>query len=409
MYKNLALVCGLLTAGIVQAQQIPDLKLGKETIQFHAFASQGFLDSDQNNFLTMGTKGGTFGMTDFGFNATMQINDKLRVGAQIYDYNLGKLGEWHPDLDWAVTDYHWKDWLGVRAGKVKTPLGLFNDTQDMEFLSTWALMPQSTYPMDLRGQFIAHYGGDVYGHIGVKKAGTLDYTLYAGEILNDAHGGYVRGIYELQAFTPGLTGVTNDTFTIGVKGGDLRWTTPVKGLMVGASLMVQDWTLDQTERFGSFSLPSTVRLPKNNIQAYYAQYTFGNLQLNAEYRRHLTLANVLVGGVPIQAPGVGTVSDERDGFVSAAYRINKRFEIGTYHSRYYYDLGQGTTAPDTHIFDQAFTLRTDLNAFLDLKIEQHVMRGYGSTSSFHGFYLLENMQGFKPDTNMFVVRLGFHI
>ncbi len=407
--KYLTLCAGFLCAGIINAQQIPDLKVGNETIQFHAFASQGFLDSGQNNFLTLSTQGGSFGLTDFGFNASSQLNDKLRVGAQLYDYNAGKLGDWRPELDWAMVDYHWRDWLGVRAGKVKTTLGLFNDTQDMEFLSTWALMPQSTYPLDLRGQFIAHVGGDLYGHIDLKKAGGLDYTGYAGEIFDDQHGGYVRGIEELNQFSPGLTSASINTFTIGVEGGDIRWTTPVKGLMTGASLMFQDWTLDQKEYYGPAAVSFNIRLPIDYIQAYYAQYSFRNLQLNAEYRRHLDLPNGYQDGVLVVNPLLGKEIDGRDAFVSGSYRINKRFEVGTYHSRDYYDWQQPHGDPANHIFDQVFTLRTDLTTLIDLKIEQHIMRGYGSQVSFHGFYPLENMTGLKPDTNMFVVRMGFHI
>jgi len=37
-------------------------------------------------------------------------------------------------------------WFGVRGGKVKTVIGLSNDTQDYEFLNTFALLPQSVYP-----------------------------------------------------------------------------------------------------------------------------------------------------------------------------------------------------------------------------------------------------------------------
>ena len=40
--------------------------------------------------------------------------------------------------------------MGFREGRVKTSLGLYNDTQDQEFLHTWALLPQSLYPADLR-------------------------------------------------------------------------------------------------------------------------------------------------------------------------------------------------------------------------------------------------------------------
>src|SRR5436189_1029365 len=69
-------------------------------VQIHGFASQGFTYSNDNNYLTMKTSEGSFVFT------------------------------------------------GARAGKVKTTLGLYTDTQDMEFLHTWAILPQSLYPLD---------------------------------------------------------------------------------------------------------------------------------------------------------------------------------------------------------------------------------------------------------------------
>src|SRR4029077_36993 len=159
-------------------------------VQIHSFASQGFVYSNQNNYLTMDTSKGSFSFTDFGFNSSTQITDKFRVGAQLYDRNVGMLGNWHLSLDWASADYRFKDWFGVRAGKVKTVLGLYNDSQDLEFLHTWALMPQAVYPLDVRSDIIAHVGGDIYGLIGIKKLGSVSYTVWAGQIPNDSQSGF---------------------------------------------------------------------------------------------------------------------------------------------------------------------------------------------------------------------------
>ncbi len=76
-----------------------DIKIFDRTVQFHGFASQGFVYTDQNNWLTMSTSSGSAAMTDMGANASMAITDKLRIGAQVYDRNLGQLGQWHPTLD----------------------------------------------------------------------------------------------------------------------------------------------------------------------------------------------------------------------------------------------------------------------------------------------------------------------
>ncbi len=157
----------------------------------HGFASQGFVYTDDNNWLTMNTSQGSAAWTDFGLNMSSEVTDKLRIGAQGYDRNLGQLGQYHPSLDWAVADYRFKSWFGIRGGKVKTTLGLYNDTQDLDFLRPFALLPQSVYPIDLRDATIAHLGGDVYGNISLKhRLGDLSYTAYAGHRSDSIYSGY---------------------------------------------------------------------------------------------------------------------------------------------------------------------------------------------------------------------------
>jgi len=172
--KYMALMTAFWAAPAIYGQLGFDL--GSIPVQIHGFAQQGYLDSNQNNYLTMPTSQGSFAMTDAGVNVSATITDKFRVGAQVYDRNIGDLGNDHPQLDWAFGDYKFKDWFGIRAGKVKTVLGLYNDTQDMEFLQTFAILPQGIYPLDLRSDTIAHTGGDIYGEAALRKAGSVSYT-----------------------------------------------------------------------------------------------------------------------------------------------------------------------------------------------------------------------------------------
>src|SRR5882672_10605164 len=89
----------------------------RRPVQIHAFASQGFTYSNDNNYLTMKTSEGSFAFTDAGMNISTPSTDKLRIGAQVYIRNIGTLGEWHLVLDWASADYKFQDWFGVRGGK----------------------------------------------------------------------------------------------------------------------------------------------------------------------------------------------------------------------------------------------------------------------------------------------------
>ena len=375
---------------------------GRE-VQVHSFASQGFLYSNDNNYLTTDTSKDSFAFTDFGGNISAQINDKFRVGAQVFGYNLGHLGNWKPNIDWAMGDYRFKSWFGVRAGKVKTVVGLYNDTQDMQFLHTWALVPQSVYPMDLRGDDTAHLGADLYGDIPVKKLGSFSYTLYGDKRPFDSNGGYVYSLLANQGTTAN-SGRHIDDYGGPVYGSDLRWTTPVKGLMAGVSLLKQDITT--TGYYMSNKVPYKRITFKDNTPAYYAQYTYGNFRFDGEYRREVkVIRGDALSGI-LNAPAS---VDIRSGYVSGAYRFSKWLELGSYHSRYYPNWNTVHSVLGNHLFDQTFTARLDLRSYLDFKIEGHFIRGAPTGNAVRGFYPQDNPLGLFESTHLLVLRLGYHI
>ena len=78
-----------------------EFRLFDRNVQVHGFGSQGFVYTNDNNWLSMNTSAGSFAMTDGAVNASSQITDRFRVGAQLYDRNVGHMGKWHPELDWA--------------------------------------------------------------------------------------------------------------------------------------------------------------------------------------------------------------------------------------------------------------------------------------------------------------------
>jgi hypothetical protein len=298
---------------------------------------------------------------------------------------MGALGNWHPTLDWASGDYRFKDWLGIRVGKVKTVLGLYNDTQDLEFLQTWALLPQSIYPLDLRSLTIAHVGGDFYGNIGLHRLGNLSYTAWAGLIQNDSQGGIAYGDH-----------VT--TQSARSEGGDLRWNTPLSGFLAGVSYMVSASRVKGIDPLGRSYMGRTA---KNETSQFYVQYLHGRWRLDAEYRR-VQLDELLFD---VYLPPSVT-QDNRSIYGSASYRISKRVEVGAYYSRFYLNWADPHSDPANHIFDKVATLRLDLVNHWDVKIEGHFINGFADLDAFRGFYLQDNPQGFKPDTNLLIIRTG---
>jgi hypothetical protein len=84
------------------------------------------------------------------------------------------------------------------------------------------------YPTDLRDATIAHLGADLYGNISLRhRLGVLSYTAYAGHRSDSTYSGYP---YYLSSFGGQIKSFTGLQY-----GGDLRWNTPLKGLLIGAS------------------------------------------------------------------------------------------------------------------------------------------------------------------------------
>lgn len=379
-----------------------EFRILNRTVQFHLFASQGFIHTDQNNWLTMRTAHiGSGEFTDFAVNATIQISDNFRVGAQIYDRNLGALGKWYPSLDWAVADYRWRNWLGFRGGKVKTVVGLYSDTQDFDFVHPFALLPQSVYPTDLRDSTIAHKGGDVYGQILLPpRFGDLSYTAFAGHRNDSLRSGYAYLLTAWQADIHSLSGLQY--------GADVRWKTPLKGLLVGASRMNEELTADMVLKLFDPQGVHVVDSTKSDwTNDFYGQYAKGKLNVDAEYRRYVRDTPYLDGHL---------LNDVRGWYVAGAYRLSNHLQIGSYYSRYNVTaVASGSVAllfppqvdpslPQNHVYDKVVTGRIDLNRHWNIKVEAHYMDGYGLATYPDGFYPQVNPNGFKSSTNALIAK-----
>jgi hypothetical protein len=379
--------------------QAQSFKVADKTVQAHGFASQAFLLSNENNYLTVPTDGGSFQFTDFGVNVSSQLTKKLRAGAQFFAANVGQLGQWHPQVDWAFADYRFTQAVGVRGGKVKTMLGLYNDTQDISFLNTWALLPQSIYALDLRSSTIAHLGADVYGTLSTKHAGAVSYTLYAGKRPQDMQGGYIYGLSQFS--TVGCDEACGGAWTMSSyggnqEGGDLRWSTP-GGFLVGASFLNQQIVGLGTSLRGT---PHREESKKDQTMQAFGQFVHGNTRVDAEYRRSIRNQFTIESNSQVDADG-------RSGYVAGAQRLSKYVEVGGYWSQYIPHWNRDHAAVDNHITDRVATGRLDLFHNINIKVEGHFIDGYGATDSIHGFYIQANRNGFKRKTNLLIIRTSF--
>ncbi|HEY6458922.1 MAG TPA: hypothetical protein VIY73_02195 [Polyangiaceae bacterium] len=344
------------------------LDLGSEdsmaSVEVHAFASQGFILSKDNDYLSADTTHGSFQFSELGVNLTKKLTDRFRVGLQLFAQDLGPTGNYDVRADWFYLDYRFTNWLGVRAGRVKIPFGLYNDSVDIDSARAAVLLPQSVYPEENRNYLLAQTGGEVYGFVDLRKAGGLDYSLYGGTIYVDET-------------TPAGSPYQITNFNVPyVGGGRLLWDTPVDGLRVGGSVQALRLDASILANIASPTAPATPVTANIQIPAVLwvgsAEYTAGDLVLSAEYSRWMVSEDTSNPSViPVQA----TVTSER-AYVMATYRATPWLQPCVYYAVTFPDVTQ-RDGRQNYQHDVSTTLRFDLNSFWLLKLEGHYMVGTG--------------------------------
>ncbi|MBU0680675.1 MAG: hypothetical protein KKD73_04555, partial [Proteobacteria bacterium] len=159
------------------------LDLG-DKVQVHGFLTQGYLDTNGNNFLS-DTKEGLWDFREIGANINAQLTDKFRLGGQALYCDFGDSTNGNLRLDWLVAEYHFTDPFGLRLGKIKMPMGLYNMERDSDFLRPLIFLPQSIYDETRRDSWQAHWGGEMYGNLLLGGWGDVDYQLFGGKINYD--------------------------------------------------------------------------------------------------------------------------------------------------------------------------------------------------------------------------------
>ena len=209
----------LFGGGLLAAADDPFADLNLEA---HGFASFGYLKTWGNNWHGE-TLDGTSEFWEAGANAIARPLDRLRIGAQVYARDLGIYGNGTAYLDWAYADYRVADALGIQAGRVKIPFGLFGEAQDIDSARTAVFLPRM-YVTRPREALESTDGIKTYGSIN-----DFDWALYAGhkEFATDGDfASYFAYLLNLSQVTDLDSGV--------LAGAMLHWHTPFPGLELRA-------------------------------------------------------------------------------------------------------------------------------------------------------------------------------
>lgn len=141
--------------------------------------SQTYLRSPDHEYLIPNSKGGTWEYTELALNVQQQFKD-LRYGVQAVVRDFGDEGDFYPVLDWAYLDYRPSDAFGVKLGKVKLPMGLYNEYRDVDRSKVEVLFPQVFNSEDYRAAAHAYLGVGFHGSLRFLEADLLYYHLWYG-------------------------------------------------------------------------------------------------------------------------------------------------------------------------------------------------------------------------------------
>lgn len=146
-------------------------------LQFHGFVSQAYITTSDNDVFGNSDKGGSFGLTEAGLNASVRPFPKLQLSAQVLSRRAGEGNSGMPRLDYAVFDYQLysdeANQFGIRVGRLKNPFGFYNETRDVAFTRPSILLPQSIYFDRTRNLGLSSDSVQLYGDAAIFNWGTF--------------------------------------------------------------------------------------------------------------------------------------------------------------------------------------------------------------------------------------------
>ena len=341
-------------------------------VNIHGFVSQGFLQTDKNNYLAK-TEDGSTQFNEMGINFTTYVADDLKVGCQFFARDLGEVGNDEVIINWAFAEYAYRNWLGLRVGLIKVPFGFFNDTRDFDSFRTSIFLPSSVYNEWFRDAVNSMKGAELYGTIPMGALGLLKYQAQIGHTQTSVDSGLGRFSTVVNKKALNLKELT-EYYVDRIYVGALQWKTPIAGLRVGVSHLKAEnyWkaiTPVEIPDVGMVDLPLTFNVHHLEYWVYSAEYTWQNFTLTYEQYIAKREADALVAGQTINSD----LHTKASFYISADYRFTDWFGAAYYWSRFRLDPNKDTD--DNELIDQCLSLRFDLNMNWIVKLEAHYMDG----------------------------------
>lgn len=359
--------------GRLEAAELNLFGTNMPPLDFHGFVSQGFLYSGSYNYLSDDTKNGSFQFAELGLNVSMNPFPRTRIAVQGFDFDVGNVGQYDPFLDYALVEYTVNDEVGIRAGRIRRPGGIYNDIQDIDLARTFVLLPQGMYDARWRDWSANLDGGELFGSIPLGKVGSLTYAAYAGMVKMPDNGGISRYLNYSWPAGNSLRGIDPTPFF----GTQLWYNPPVDGLRFGAAFSYADnFSYTMNIPLTALGIPAPGTTPFHAfgnvpIQQYSAEYLWKNWTFQAEFYTYNANGNYQARDFPASGK---TYDHPETWYVAASYRFNQYVEAGAYYTQFH-QLAPQAIPSQSRQNDAALSLRVDVKPWWIVKIEGHVIEG----------------------------------
>ncbi|MGR9115214.1 MAG: hypothetical protein ACU85E_05565 [Gammaproteobacteria bacterium] len=392
-YKTLILFAALSSFGLEQSHANDDQSWLPESVQIHGFLSQGFIHTSDNNFFGKSDDSISTDFREIGINGSWSPFPNLQLAMQVVWRDAGKTDNSDLRIDYGLASYNLysseSSLLTVRAGRVFTPLGFYNDTRDVASTRPSILLPQSIYFDVNRNLALSADGGYLYGEHRTEYG---DFSLNFGLIVPRMNDPDFKNV--IAGPNPGrMEGDTSWIVRLGYE-----WQSG----LVRLAATYADFNGDFKPSAGSLLLPGAWQF---NPLILSAQYNAENWSLTGEYA--LRRAKLQDFGFPnMDFTG-------QSFYVQGTYRFTKSLEGIIRYDELIWDLDdrKGTklsratnfSIPAHSRFAQDWTvgLRYEILPSLLLSGEYHRINGTGWLSA------LENPEGTTQHWDMYLMMISY--
>lgn len=319
-----ATLLGLAASLSAQADPLSD------RFDLHGYGYQSYMQTTSNTYYGADPRG-NWDNNFLGLVMTATLTDQSKVWAQLQ--GSGNQGN---DLTWFFIDYQLNNAVRLHAGRVKLPLGFYNEIIDAKSLHLSTLEPSlyQTYKIGPDMVHDAYHGGGI----------DIEQDIAGGHVLWQAWAG---NVYD--------TDPPDDSRDRRAWGGRITYNTPVDGL----TLMLSAYRT-RVEILADKAMTNEDRAIAS------IGYTRDNWDLKAEYAWHKSA---------LHAAG--------DNIIGIAWYVQGGYTVGAWTPFVRYD---DLTMDQTQRADPSYRQRTlalglgyQVAPNIGLRIENHVNRGYAAS------------------------------